>query len=59
MLYLKEILYQVLDRNNVYDRVILLFDDCELANLPDIVANVVLLKIEYYVILLILVDLLK
>ena len=37
MLYLKEILYQVLDWNNVYDRVILLFDDCELDNLPDMV----------------------
>ena len=37
MLYLKEILYQVLDRNNVYNSVILLFDDCELDNLPDIV----------------------
>ena len=37
MLYLKEILYQVLDRNNVYDCVILLFDDCELNNLPDMV----------------------
>ena len=37
MLYLKEILYQVLDRNNVYDHVILLFDDCELDNLPDMV----------------------
>ena len=37
MLYLKEILYQVLDRNNVYDRVILLLDDCELDNLPDMV----------------------
>ena len=37
MLYLKEILYKVLDRNNVYDCVILLFDDCELDNLPDMV----------------------
>ena len=37
MLCLKEILYQVLDQNNVYDQVILLFDDCELDNLPDMV----------------------
>lgn len=37
MLYLKEILYQVLDRNNVYDCVTLLFNNCELDNLPDMV----------------------
>ena len=37
MLYLKKILYKVLDWNNVYDHIILLFDNCELDNLPDIV----------------------
>ena len=37
MLYLKEILYKVLDWNNVYDSILLLLDDCELDNLPDMV----------------------
>ena len=37
MLYLKEILYKVLDWNNVYNGVLLLLDDCELDNLPDMV----------------------
>ena len=37
MFYLKEILYEVLDWNNAHDSVLLLLDDCELDNLPDMV----------------------